>query len=326
MRFIATFLVRHKLAVFSFLIINLVIILYLTYGAKNSTTKVVAEIQQKQFLLSELAASKINSIVIDSIQDLNKTTAILKNDKPSDIYQVLDKNSSSTTKLHLINSQGQLLDSNNQYQPSPEAKAILDEYVAKSQYSQTAYIGSPHRSQLNDPKDFFVPISTAINIEGQPLLLLSAHLSIDTIANDYFDAFKLNRNSRVYLVDHEGVMLYSPFPETQGINYFDYLNKRPFIGFIISKYQLNKSLSEIGPGSLSIPLPNNKTNSISRMLIYHNSVTIPNHHWTIAVATPLEDTGVNLLPFQIRNTLLVLEVLLTFFFVISLLRYPNKTN
>ncbi len=186
-------------------------------------------------------------------------------------------------------------------------------------WSQTAkpgetYVGLPIRTRAGAFRDqYIIPVATPVFRDGQFAGTLAMAISIKSLAESLLEPLKLTESSRIYLVDARGILLYSPFPELQNIDYLQYLDEHPFPGSQLMRQELQKRAQSYQPGTLQVILPNMETKWLSLMIIAHQPIISESGHWLVAMATPLGSALKLTAVFFTKQLLAVLFLVITIF-------------
>jgi len=287
------------------------------------------QIRQAQTRQAAQVSSAIESL--DIFLDLSQTTFALLGDQLSDspvplnpgyIQDKLDKfistwRNTALVEAVFVDNKGRLLVVSNdpEYRSLPSIDVSDREYFIWSQTARPGeiYLGLPILTRAGAFRgQYIVPVATPIFRNGQFVGTLGMAISVNNLAKSFLDPFKLTDSSRIYLIDTRGVLLYSPFPELQGIDYLEYLDEHPFPGSQFVRKELEKRAQSLESGTLQVILPNAETKFLSLMIIAHQPIVSESGHWLLAMATPLGPTlKLTAFPY-IKQLLAVLILIFTF--------------
>lgn len=172
------------------------------------------------------------------------------------------------------------------------------------------FFGEPILPRLGGFEGQYIStITTPIYQNGEFRGLVGAAILLSELTNSYLESLKITENTRVYLVNQDGVMLHAPHEKFVGANYFEYLSRNPFEGAEIAEIELREAVAGLDEGKLNIVLPNEYTGELTRFLIAHSVVRYNGDHWTLALATPERDALVFFSPFHISQTIALFTVI-----------------
>lgn len=162
------------------------------------------------------------------------------------------------------------------------------------------FIGKPILPRLGAFEgQYILPVSTPV-IENEEFKgVLGFAILVPELANSYLDPLKISEDTLVYLVNSEGIFLYSSIPGLVGKNMFDYLRENSFPGSetIIGLIQDKISESE-DEGAFSYTRPDRRNEkTMSRYLLAYSRIHLrkaPEQKetakpWFLAVECPAEE-------------------------------------
>ena len=151
------------------------------------------------------------------------------------------------------------------------------------------FVGAPVIEKFGTVKAKpLVPVATAVYEGDEFKGVLIATVVFSELTKTYLDPLKISQETRLYLIDSSGNMLYAPYEKFVGANYFDYLASVDFKGKEYAVEQLWKAVATPEEGKIDVFLPNEVTGKLERFLISHSPVNYQGEkHWTLAVASPM---------------------------------------
>jgi len=164
-------------------------------------------------------------------------------------------------------------------------------------------IGSPVISQMGASKGkYIVALASPVVTNGQFNGILAVSLILSDLADKYLDPLKISPQTRVYMIDSNGVIMHSPFSNLIGVNYFEYLNKSNLKDSDKIIDSLDVILRTSGESKLDIFLPAEPNFQLKRYLIAVSTVDISTFsnslNWKLAIATPVDDAFLFLYPYS----------------------------
>lgn len=199
---------------------------------------------------------------------------------------------------------------------------------AKNAKEGEIHIGEPILSRLGAPKSKFVfTVATPLFREGEFNGVLAAGILINELTKTYIDPLKLSSDTRIYLIDDDGVFLRSPIESLVGENYIELLKETPFEGSEQVIYELTKAVSTRKESKLGITLPDERTGELTRFLISSSPVKLDGQFWTLAIASPLDEALKFYWPFQVSEiAVLLLFISMTIVFSALLIYSVRETK
>lgn len=164
-------------------------------------------------------------------------------------------------------------------------------------------IGTPVVSRMGDSKGkYIVVIASPVIKDGQFNGILAVSIILSDLANKYLDPLKVSPQTRIYLIDSNGVILHSPFSNLVGVNYFEYLNGNKLKDSDKIINSLDKILRTEGESKLDIFLPAEPNFQLKQFLIAVSTVDISKFsnsmNWKLAIASPVDDAFLFLYPYS----------------------------
>lgn len=178
---------------------------------------------------------------------------------------------------------------------------------AKEAKQGEIFVGEPVVSRVGVSTGKFVAVTaTPIFRNGEFRGVLAAAMFISELTQDYLEPLKTSENTRVYVIDPSGVIIFGPFEKLIRVNYFDYLAENKVLGYEEINRVLKERVSNTAEGKLKIALPNEKTGKITPFLVAHSPIYYNNgSYWTLAVAIPEADALTYMTPLYIRGLILL---------------------
>lgn len=151
------------------------------------------------------------------------------------------------------------------------------------------YVGEAVFGRFGTVEDeFLIPVASPSFSNGEFKGVLAATVVLSELTETYIYPLKISEETRLYLIDSRGNMLYAPYEKFVGANYFDYLASVDFKGKEYAVEQLWKAVATPEEGKIDVFLPNEVTGKLERFLISHSPVNYQGEkHWTLAVASPM---------------------------------------
>jgi hypothetical protein len=189
---------------------------------------------------------------------------------------------------------------------------------AKTAHSGEVLITPPVISRLGaSAGKYILNVSSPIfDSNGEFNGLLSTSVIIEELTDLYIKPLKITDSSFEYLLNENGDVLATDQEGIIGLNFFDQLNKVPFLGSTVLSDGLKKAISSRAEGKIRVAYPVNLESMIpKKMLVAYASVEIGGNYFVLATATPEEDALVFLTPIYVRS----IGIIAGAFFVIVLL-------
>jgi len=278
---------------------------YAQYVRKQTEALLVEQMQHREQLAARIAANSVNNffnLVDKSLLTLSKNSHIVDNNP--DVENLLEEFSNDFKGTPVIGAYFVNVNGVIKYQ----AENMLEElsalgvdvsdrdYVVKAKKIEKGGIitGKPILARLPNAALYIIPISTPIFVNGAYNGTLVAPVYLKKLAEDYLDPAKISDNTKVYLLDSRGTMLYAPYEDYIGKSYFDVLQASGTEGLEESEKLLKGALVAGVEGKLDMEfLGIDKEGEIvlQRYILAH----VPIFHedeetrWTLGVATPVTD-------------------------------------
>lgn len=295
---------------------------YILIGSQ-STKALVEQTHDRQLHLAVSGANTVSNFINLAGSSIVHTAKIIEssNENPQTYLTTFRQVWQNTplVGISLLDKNGKIILLGNQITVPPETNDYNDrDYFiwATTAKQGEIFLGAPLKPRFGSKtNEFFVPIATPIFKNNTFDGVLVGSISVTELTNQYLVLLKFTDSTRIYLIDALGNMLYSPFPQIQGINYIEYLNNNPFPGSTMIATNLQSKAKSTSPGKLNTILPNAESKILTPFLIAHAPIFALNQHWTIAVATPTKDALAFVGPIYINQ----LGFLIVLFLVLLIL-------
>lgn len=208
--------------------------------------------------------------------------------------------------LILVDEDGIVRFGRDRYEATGEGVSVAErDYFkwAKTAKEGEVFIVEPFQSKIGFTSGRYVVSAVSpVFSKGRFNGALVTGFLLDEANKEFLDPLKITENTRIYLVDQNGVILSGPVPKLIGLNYLDYLKKSGISGAEKTSELLTSTLTSEKEGKLDIILPNDqKKGAPTRYLIAYSPIIIGSQHWTLAVATPATDALEFLTPFYFKD-------------------------
>lgn len=282
-------------------VISLAISLYERSG--RLTTDILNEqMLHRQQIVSRAGASHVSDVLEDWGRDLaffatTSNTSIVDDKKRTAVLQqyITKYDSSIVSGVILTNSKGVVITNVNQIGLVDTGRDVSDrDYFkwAENAKSGDFFYGNPIKSRIGYTKDKeILTATTPIFKNGKFFGALTAVVDINKFADRYFEPLKVTDQTRIYLVDSAGKIVYSQYPQLQSANYFDSLNGINYPKKEESIKKFKDALMSNSEGKIIVDLPNQETKKIDTFLIAYSPVALGHGPtYKLAIATPVEQT------------------------------------
>lgn len=166
------------------------------------------------------------------------------------------------------------------------------------------FVGEPIIPRVgNLGKQYIIPVATPVYREGRFDGLLVSSVVLKDLTEQYLDPLKMSADTRVYIVNSSGTILYGSFESLIGKNYIKYLEDHPFLGStVIADYLKQKAESTV-VGKLDIVLPDEKKGglTLTRFLIAYAPIFYNHSHLILAIAVPADEALTYIAPVYINQ-------------------------
>lgn len=141
---------------------------------------------------------------------------------------------------------------------------------------------------LKDPV-LIVPVVTPLIRDEQFKGAIVMAVVLSDLTEEYLDPLKISEETRIYLINDKGIIIYSSLEQVIGQNYFEVLEEKQFPEKERAVSILRQALQSGEGGKMELILPNEKTGKFTSFLIAYSSVRRDEKYYVLAVATPVED-------------------------------------
>lgn len=216
--------------------------------------------------------------------------------------------------------------------------------AAKKAQPGEVFAGKPILPRLGAYEgQFLLPLATPVYKDNEFRGVLGMAILLSELNRTFLDPLKISQETKIHLVDKEGVFLATHIPELTGVNFFEYLEENPFPGsdLLIERFKAEfEKAVEKEEGKLVYTRNElaDKTNLRQWLLAYSvihlegspGQSEETHQHWILAVETPKEDALAFYPPFysnQVAALVFVLFFILTIVMVLILaLRMAKKES
>ena len=238
--------------------------------------------------------------------------------------QVMAWKGSSLVGIEVVNSEGRMVYSANNQEVESEVRISVAErdyfkWAKDESKPGESYHGKPVISKGGASEgQMIVPMVVPI-FEGESFkgVLVGAVLLSD-LTDQYVHSLKISEETRIYLLDEEGLILHAPIEKLVGVNYFELIENRPFEGWEGALTKLRGLLEIHDEGKLDVVLPNELTGVLTRYLMATAPIDCHNEHWVLGIATPDKD-AMKFMSHLNGNIIAVLVFILTAVLAFSIL-------
>jgi len=172
-----------------------------------------------------------------------------------------------------------------------------------------------------EAEGYMVPVAAALMTDNQFRGVMVFNVLLSQLIEGYLNPLKISEETRVYLLNQEGVILYSPINELIGMNYLEILKEDSYPESERVVGQVKDVLEMKKEGRLDIKLVNVQLNKLVEYLVAYNPMRINNKDWTLGLATPVDDALVfaESLRANLVTVLMVVLLLILAFSVLLIL-------
>jgi C4-dicarboxylate-specific signal transduction histidine kinase len=168
--------------------------------------------------------------------------------------------------------------------------------------------------------EYIIPLATPIYSNGEFSGVLAAAISLSDLSEKYLISLKIFKNSEVFLLSNEGALLHAPYSDLVGINYYDLLEEKPYLGSkSLAKYA-KEELAKKREGSTSMLFPASPERKLTPMLAAYSPVEHNGAYWMLALAVPLSEILDSNIPLFINQLAVIVGafiVLILFVIIIT---------
>jgi len=304
-----SFLFHHGRAFVVFLIITLTLGILAYFYSGIQVEKRTAE----QMLHREQVISRAGARSIESFISLTKKSFLVLSRNPNlfadseKTHSVLnnflsDWEGTPLTGVILIDKEGKVSSVATKEITQEESEMDFsgrDYFVwARDADEGEVYVGQPVISRVGTTKgEFIITLATPLRYNGEFKGVLVSAILVSKLTENYLEPLKVSDQSKVYLVDSSGLVVYSDITPILGLNFFDYLEEHPFVGSDTIISVLRERIANImkeHEGKIEYIRNDydNKTNFRKWLLTYATvniATTAKQENWILAVETPNED-------------------------------------
>lgn len=287
-------------------------VIYLLLG-KGASDALIQQMVNRQKSVARAGASLYKLFISDlshqtsSYSNHSRIIAFDPKEVPVEFKGFMDGwNGTPVSGLILVDRQGIVRFGADRIGPTGEGIDVSErEYFnwAKTAKEGEVFIVEPFQSKIGFTTGRYVVSAVSpVFKNGQFNGALVTGFIIDEAISYYLDPLKVTNNTRVYLIDQNGVIVAGPIKKLIGVNYLDYLNKAGFAGGAVLVQKIKAVLMDTDEGSIDIALPDeNKNGALTRYLIAYSPIVVGSQRMTLAVATPATDALESLTPFYFRD-------------------------
>lgn len=163
---------------------------------------------------------------------------------------------------------------------------------------------------LADPQ-FILSLATPVYQDGEFKGVLGAAILLSELTEVYLDPLQISQGTQVYLLSSDGVVLHSPYPKLAGENIAELLRQHSFIGNEAIIKMIEQRLHKAEEGSFELAWPASYGGTeLTKYLLAYSPVRLSNQSWSLAIATPIDDTLAFYKPYRILKKVSFFIVLL----------------
>ncbi len=173
------------------------------------------------------------------------------------------------------------------------------------------FIGTTILSRMGETKGrYIVPVASAVYQNGAFVGVVVSAVDLHALATYYLELMKISDRTEVYLIDSNGDLLYNSMSsEKVGVNAFSSL-KNLFIGSDKVSSLLKKAIAAGLEGNLQLSYMDD-SGKVEPHLVAYSPISLGNQKWLLVMGSPAQDVKKVTAPFYIRQTAVLLLVLLT---------------
>ncbi len=189
---------------------------------------------------------------------------------------------------------------------------------AKTAKAGEVFISDPLISKLgySKGKNIVVVVTPVKANDGSFEGILASSVILSDLKDQYLSPLKISDETRIYLIDYNGVVISSSIEKFIGVNYLDYISKTNIPGNTKIVDILSEALKSNEEGKIKIALPDEtKGGTLTKFLIAYAPINTSDKHWTLGIATPESDTLTFLTPFYFRDLAIVALAFLSFLII-----------
>lgn len=285
------------------------------YGlGSNATNALVEQILHRQQASARAGASAVATffgLVGNSVAIISTRDEIINPSDETDVFLnrfIAQWEGTPVTALILTDEEGLVIKAAYSDVAGVTGVSIEDrEYFdwVREPHEEKYRVSVPTLSRLRGESYYVVPVVSRVedkagNFKGAVVV----GVSIDKLAGDYMEGLKISDKTEIYIVKSNGTLIYAPYKELLGVNLFDFVRERPFLGSEVLLKQVEERIGEDRrEGKVRIAYPENilSSSKITPRLIAYTHVPLEDRQWTLAVSTPLSDSLMFLAPIYGRQ-------------------------
>lgn len=304
---------RNKFVIFSGLFIILSAVFFYFFLIWRVSNTLVEQILFREELAAK-AGSKSISIFVENLGFqisifATRTSIVSPNpqDTPKALKTLVDgMRKTPITGVMLADSRGIVLYGFEKSGPFAGGEDISDrEYFkwAKSAKEGEEYIGAPITSRLGFSKGrYIIPLAVPVIKEGEFNGVLVVAFFVDELTTQYLNESKISSNTRIYIIDKEGLVISSPTEKLLGLNYLDYIKNLNIDRSNEIYGTLRSALASDTAGTTDIYLPDEtKSGFLTRFFVGYAPIKVQGSRWLLVIATPASDALASLSPLRFRD-------------------------
>jgi len=167
--------------------------------------------------------------------------------------------------------------------------------------------------------EYVIPLATPIYSNGEFAGVLAAAISLSDLSEKYLVSLKIVEHNEIFLLSNDGTLLHAPYDDLIGINFYEFLEKRPYPGSeSLAKYAREK-LEKKEKGSIKMIFPASPERKPTPMLTAYAPIEFNDAYWMLALAIPLDEALSFAMPFfinQLGTSIMILLATILFVIVV----------
>lgn len=207
---------------------------------------------------------------------------------------------------------------------------------AKSANAGDVYISDPIISRFGQSQDNTILVySTPIVVDGEFSGSISSAYILTRLANDYLEPLRATHNTRIQLINEQGTLIYSSYPNLIGENMFEQIANNATESNIEFSNALRSVIENRGEKKFNVVLSTPATEKPEQTLIAITPVRYLDNmddnggrYWYLALATTADDAHIFMGQFLESSTALivitVVIVLVLTLLIIVLVRVAQR--
>lgn len=315
---------KHSaLTIYTIIVVTMAIRLFYQSG-KLASDVFNEQMLHRQTIVARIGAHHINDLLEDWGYDLVIFASNISsshydsNSMQSDFHNLISKyGNTAVTGGIITNKNGIVIANANRVGVKDLGKNVSDrDYFewAKNANEGSFFYGKPRISQIGaSVGNEVITASTPVVRNNVFQGAITFAVDVREFAQRYLDTLKITDQTRIYLLDKNGNIVYSQYSPLEGVNYIEELNKLEFLNKENSLNKLKVALASNSEGKIIVDLPNQETGELDTFLISHSPVVVRgNTSYTLAVATPVSQSDYFVWPFYNNQ----FQALVVFTFII----------